>query len=123
MTDDEINQALAASGIEILIGYDYIPSTSMEMAVYQALDFRERFWRSALLSATGRNRMTRQLSETQSALRLVASGGAVAGLRIKVLTSEAARNLQRAGFRLQAARKPPAFQTEMQSTDMNERDQ
>lgn len=101
MNENEICRALVGSGIEIRLKYDYVPSPNDDTAAYQALDFHDRTWRNLILTATGRRKMSKQLNETQTALSVLGSGRSVGGLRVRVLTLEAALNLQNAGYKLE----------------------
>ncbi len=101
MTENEIHEALETCGIEVMLKYDYIPCSQEDAAAYQALDFHERTWRNLVLTATGRTKMSRQLNERQEALYLLGSGRTVGGLRVRILTFEAALRLQRAGYTLE----------------------
>ena len=103
MTENEIRRALAICGIEVMLRYDFIPSSREDTAAYQALDFHERVWRDLVLTATGRTKMSKQLNERQTALYLLGSGRTAGGLRVRVLTFEAAVKLQNAGYKLEVS--------------------
>jgi hypothetical protein len=100
MTENEIREALGTHGIEVTLRYDFIPSSQEDTAAYQALDFHERVWRALVLTATGRTKMSKQLNERQRALYLLGSGRTAGGLRVRVLTLDAALRLQKAGYTL-----------------------
>jgi hypothetical protein len=101
LTVSEINKALRSGGLEIIILRDYVPSSRADEAAYQEIDFHERVWRSLLLTATGRDKVSRQLFERQCALQR--KRGTSAALRVNVLTLDAARKLQKAGYTLEVA--------------------
>ena len=99
LNDGEIKKALRSGGLEITVRPDYLPSPKADEAAYQEIDFQDRAWRSLLLAATGRDKISRQLLERQCALQRKRAACSV--LRVSVLTIDAARNLQRAGYSLE----------------------
>jgi hypothetical protein len=101
LTGAEIKKALEEGGLEVVLAYDYAPSSNPDEAAYQEIDFHQRAWRSLLLAATGRDKISRQLLERQRSLRRKRTSAKE--LRVNVLTAEAARNLEKAGFQLECS--------------------
>ena len=101
LSAEEIRDALEAGGVQVTLKYDYAPSPIRDRAAYQEIDFTARVWRDLLLTATGRNKISRQLNERQTALAMTGRGPSAGGLCVRVLTVEAALNLQSAGYELE----------------------
>jgi hypothetical protein len=110
LKDKEIRAALEGGGLETVVRYDYVSSPQPDEAAYQEIDFRERAWRHLLLAATGRDKMSKQLSESRDVLQ-PKSGGPV-GFRVRILTVAAAHNLQNAGYHLEQLTPSPGERTD-----------
>jgi hypothetical protein len=103
LTNREIETALKNGGLEVVVPSDYVPSSDQDKAAYQEIDFCHRAWRSILLAATGREKVSPQLLDRQEVIQR--KRGNAAALSVSVLTVDAARNLQNAGYQLQRPRR------------------
>jgi hypothetical protein len=100
LTASEIHQALQNRGIEVTIRCDEKPSPRLDQEVYEDIVFSERAWRALLLVATNRRKSSRKLNETQAEIKR-RSQFDEPGLRVRVLTVNAALRLQEAGYELE----------------------
>ena len=99
LTEKEIREALENQGIEVTIKCDDTPSPPRDNEVYDGIAFTERAWRVLLLVATNRRKSSRKLNETQTEIKR-RSQFDEPGLRVRVLTVNAALRLQSAGYEL-----------------------
>ena len=99
LTEKEIREALENQGIEVTIKCDDTPSPRPGKEVYKGIAFSEHAWRVLLLVATNRRKSSRKLNETQTEIKR-RSQFDEPGLRVRVLTVNAALRLQSAGYEL-----------------------
>src|SRR5687767_4069807 len=99
LTEREIRDALENQGIEVTIKCDDPRSRRLDKEAYEDIAFTERAWRLLLLVATNRRKSSRKLNETQTEIKR-RSKLDEPGLRVRVLTVNAALRLQSAGYEL-----------------------
>jgi hypothetical protein len=101
LSQEEIRRLLESAEIHVKLLRDYLPSSNPDEAAYQEIDFIDRSWKRLVLTATRRAKISRQLVVQQTAIQRKPSRLEYDGyLRVRILTVEAAMNLQEAGWEL-----------------------